>query len=139
MTKFILSKKTIIIFLGGLLTLEQPGGFFDAFQFLIRFLSLKSSCFCLKFPKNYFFLEVDLRCEFCHPLSTNKKVTHASTYNDQVAFLTHCNFRKATGDDCHESALLYCDVTMQQGQRCDELHYLCANCQNTNSCGFLPF
>ena len=121
------------------LALERPDRCFDPFQFLIHCLSMKSYLFRLKFPDNYFFFDVDLRCEFCHPSSTNKKVTHATTCNDQLALLTHCNFGEAIGEVFHDSALLHCDVTMQLGQRCNELHYLCANCQNTSSFGFVPF
>ena len=100
---------------------------------------MKSYYFRLKFPDNYFFLEVNLWSEICHPSSTNKKVVHATAYNYQVAFLTDCNFRKTTDEDCHDTALLYCDIAMQQDQRWNELHHLCANCQNTSICGFVPF
>ena len=71
------------------LTREQSSGFIDAFQFCNSWLSVNSCKFRLKLPANYFFLEINLRGEFCYPSITNKKFTHKTTQNEQVAFLMH--------------------------------------------------
>ena len=96
-----------------MLTPERPSGFFDAFQFCNSWLSVNSCTFRLKLPDNYFILEFNRRCEFCYPSITNKKVTHETTSNDPVAFLTHSSFCTAL-HDCDDSALLCVDVTRRR-------------------------